>query len=397
VASAGVQRLARKERLTVPRDPIRIAALMEAATVTGPAKNLIRFARENRRIVDIRILTFMRRQDGPTTNPFIDAARTADLQVHVIKENRRFDLGVPAQLRQLFAEQQPKVIQTHSVKSHFLLALLGHPRPWIAFHHGYTNENLKMRVYNALDWYSLRKADRVVTVCEAFAPELVRCGVAGDRVSILHNSIDPAWGPSPEEIQELRMSLGLANGVVRILAIGRLSTEKGHATLIKAAAAVKKRRTDLAFEVLLVGDGPLRDSLKELAKAEGMDSLIRFVGQVRNAKAFYGLADIMVLPSLSEGSPNVVLEAMAARVPLIATKVGGVPEIVRDRETALLLPAGNSDAMAAALVELIDNRELRTQLAARAHDHVAAEFTPGQYDARLMAIYQKVLATADPS
>ncbi len=371
---------------------------MEAATVTGPAKNLIRFARENRRIVDLRILTFVRGQSAPTaTHPFIDAARTADLQVHVITEKRRFDLGVLAQLRQLFAEQQPQVIQTHSVKSHFLLALLGCPRPWIAFHHGYTNENLKMRVYNALDRYSLRKADRVVTVCEAFVPELVRCGVARDRVSILHNSIDPAWGPSPEEIQELRMSLGLAPGVLRILAIGRLSTEKGHATLINAAAEVKRRRLDLAFEVLLAGDGPLRDSLKELAKAERTGSVIRFVGQVRDVRPFYGVADIVVLPSLSEGSPNVVLEAMAARVPLIAAKVGGVPEIVRDRETALLVPPGNAGAMAAALVELMDNSELRTQLAAQAHDHVAAEFAPSQYDARLSAVYQKVLTVAESS
>lgn len=383
---------------------------MEAATVTGPAKNLIRFASENRHIVDIRILTFMRGQDAPTaTNPFIDAARTAGLQVHVVAEKRRFDLGVLACLKQRFAEHQPQVVQTHSVKSHFLLALLGYPRPWIAFHHGYTNENLKMRAYNALDRYSLRKADRVVTVCEAFIPELVRCGVArglvaitkadlvADRVSILHNSIDPGWGPSPDETQELRTSLGLAPGVVRILAVGRLSTEKGHATLIKAVAEVKRRRPDLAFEVLLVGEGPLRDSLKELAKAERTGSVIRFVGQVRNVRPFYGVADIVVLPSHSEGSPNVVLEAMAARVSLIATKVGGVPEIVRDRETALLVQPGNAGAMAAALVELMDNGQLRTQLSARAHDHVAAEFTPGQYDARLIAAYHKILAPNEPS
>ena len=367
---------------------------MEAATVTGPAKNLIRFGQENRHLVDVRIFTFVRGTQAASTatNPFIDAAREANLQVHVIQERRRFDPGVLAQLKQLLAERQPDVVQTHSVKSHFLLAMLGSPRPWVAFHHGYTAENYKMRVYNALDRYSLRHSDRMVTVCDAFVPELGRCGVARHRVDILHNSIDPAWGPSKDEIQELRTSRHLAPGVARILAIGRLSKEKGHATLIRAVAGIRRTRPDLAFEVLLVGDGPLLASLKELAKAYAIDNVIRFVGQVGNVKAFFGVADVMVLPSFSEGSPNVVLEAMAARVPLVATRVGGVPEIVRDRETALLVPAGDAGTLAGALLELIDRSELRSQLAARAHDHVAAEFTPAQYNARLMAVYHKALA-----
>lgn len=372
---------------------------MEAVAVTGPAKNLIRFARENRRLVDIHVFTFVRGSPAASTatNPFIDAVRTADLRVHVISEKRRFDWRVLAQLKQRFAEHRPDIVETHSVKSHFLLAMLGNRRPWIAFHHGYTNENFKMRVYNALDRYSLCRSDRTVTVCEAFVPQLERRGVDRDRVDILHNSIDPAWGPSPGEIQALRTSLDLAPGVFRILAIGRLSKEKGHSTLIRAAAGVKRRRPDLAFEVWLVGDGPQLASLKELATAEAISSAIHFVGPVPNAKAFFGVADVMALPSLSEGSPNVVLEAMAARVPVVATRVGGVPEIVRDHESALLVPASNSEAIAAALVELMDDAELRLQLATRAHDHVLAEFMPARYDARLMAVYHKALAAAESS
>jgi glycosyltransferase involved in cell wall biosynthesis len=366
---------------------------MEASTVTGPAKNLIRFAQENRQ-VDVRIFTFVRGgAHGPNaTNPFIDAARTARLPVEVIPERRRFDLGVLAHLRQRFAAWQPEVVQTHSVKSHFLMALMGRPRPWITFHHGYTNENLKMRAYNALDRYSLRHSDRTVTVCEAFVPALARCGVARNRVDILHNSVDPAWGAVPEEIEALRTSMNLTPGVVRILAVGRLSQEKGHAILIEAAGDVKRQRPDLAFEVLLAGDGPLRDKLVVLAKTQGVEIIVRFVGQVKNVKAFFGVADLAVLPSFSEGSPNVVLEAMAAHVPLIATSVGGVPEILQDRETALLVPPGNPAAMASAMAEMIDNRELRLRLADRAREHVTAEFTTARYDARLLAVYEKALA-----
>ena len=397
----GAQRVARKERHlrpgqeNVPRDPLRIATLMEAATVTGPAKNVIRFAHDNRNLVEIRIFTFKRgEREASATNPFMDAARRAGLTVEVIHEKRRFDWGVLAQLKQLFAAYQPDLVETHSVKSHFLVTLLGRarPRPWIAFHHGYTDENFKMRTYNSLDSYSLRRSDRLVTVCEAFVPELERRGVARSKVDILHNSINPAWSAAPDEVTQLRASLGLAPGVVRILAAGRLSREKGHATLIEGVADVKRQRPDLAFEVLLAGDGPLRESLVALAKARGVEAVIRFVGQVNNIQAFFGVADIMVLPSFSEGSPNVVLEAMAARVPVVATRVGGVPEILRDRETALLTPPGDSKALTAALIELIDNADLRTQLAVRAHEHVVAEFTTGRYDGRLLAVYAKAAA-----
>ncbi len=388
----------KRDEGSLPRDPIRIAALMEAATVTGPAKNLIRFAQDNRNQVDIRIFTFMRgtEQRSNATNPFIDAARTAGLSVEVIPEKRRLDLGVLAHLKQRFAAWQPEVVQTHSVKSHFLMAMMGRPRPWIAFHHGYTNENFKMRAYNALDRYSLRQSDRTVTVCEAFMPQLARCGVARSRVDILHNSVNPAWAAGPEEIEALRAAMNLTASVVRILAVGRLSQEKGHAVLIEAAGEVRRLRPDLAFEVLLAGDGPLRDELVALAKMKGVESIVRFVGQVKNVKAFFGVADLAVVPSFSEGSPNVVLEAMAARVPLIATSVGGVPEILRERVTALLVPPGNPASMAAAMVEMIDNRELRLRLAERAREHVTAEFSPARYDARLLAVYEKALAAPTP-
>ena len=397
---------------------------MEAATVTGPAKNLIRFARENRadaqqqppdalaRGLEIRIFTFVRNANlaaaGRTAStPFINAARDAGLTVEVISEKRRFDFSVLARLRSSFEEWQPAIVQTHSVKSHFLLSLLNNrrrdrhrPYRWIAFHHGYTNEDWKMRLYNTLDRYSLRHADRMVTVCEAFAPELASCGVPRERIEILHNSIDPAWATplatsaALRETQALRASLGLRPDAFRILAIGRLSKEKGHAILIEAAAEVKRRRPDLSFELLLVGDGPLRAGLSALAKERGLEPQMRFAGQVGNVRPFFAVADVLALPSFSEGSPNVLLESMAARVPILATSVGGVPEIVEDRQTALLVPPGEPSAMAAALMELIDSPALRSDLADRASRRVEAEFTPARYDQRLRAIYEKTLAPA---
>jgi len=156
----------------------RVVAVIEAVTVTGPAKNLLRFAARARSstAAEISILTFNRSQQS---NPFLDAARSAGLEADVIDERFRFDPGVMGQLTALLQRRSPDIVQTHGVKAHFLVRAGGLARryPWIAFHHGYTAEDLKMRLYNQLDRWSLPGADRVVTVCTPFAEALARRGV----------------------------------------------------------------------------------------------------------------------------------------------------------------------------------------------------------------------------
>ena len=219
-------------------DPIRLLAIIEAATITGPAKNLLQFAQLARTggmtpPVEVSIAVFQR-EGQPQL--FLDTARKASLPVYPIPEKGRFDRSVMPALAALVKQLQPHLIQSHAVKSHFLVRQAGLHRsaPWIAFHHGYTWPDLRARLYNQLDRWSLRKAARVLTVSRPFRDELVRQGVAGGRIEIIHNAIDPRWGQGGAGIAAagaLRARLGIAAETRVILIVGRLSREKDHLSL----------------------------------------------------------------------------------------------------------------------------------------------------------------------
>jgi glycosyltransferase involved in cell wall biosynthesis len=174
----------------------KVVALVEARVVTGPAKTILRFATECRDRVDLLIVTFVRASEKRTPddphNAFISEVRRLNLPLEIIRETGAFDLSVLASLRQICERHKADIVQTHAVKSHFLVSLLRERSfRWIAFHHGYTAEDLKARIYKQFDRWSLRGSDCVVTVCEEFASGLARRGNRKDRIFVVHNSVAP--------------------------------------------------------------------------------------------------------------------------------------------------------------------------------------------------------------
>lgn len=376
---------------------------MEAGSVTGPAKNLINFCQWTRtpeaaRLgvdLSISVATFCRTPDDGTNNAFVQALRAADIPAYVIRERRRFDRQVLPQLTAIIKEVQPRIIQTHNVKSHFLLKMAGMPeaRTWVAFQHGYTAKDLKDRLYNQLDRWSLRSADRVVPVCGAFVPRLLEFGVDAGRVRVLHNSVRPAQVVPDAEKAELRSRLGITGAEKIILTIGRLSREKGHADFIEALGHLHHHHAVADWKAVIVGNGPELSNLKSQVKGLGLERRVIFAGFHEKVASFYATADLFALPSHTEGSPNVLLEAMAARVPVAATHAGGIPEIVANNETAVLVPIRRPAAMAEALQRLLGDKDLRDRLAAAAYERACTDFSPMHYRQTLAAIYRDALET----
>jgi glycosyltransferase involved in cell wall biosynthesis len=373
--------------------PIRVLAIIEAVTVTGPAKNLLQFGILARSAdydpgVELSIATFRR---GSDPSIFADAVSAARLPLHPIPESGRFDRGVLARLSSLAAELRPDIVQSHAVKGHFLVRQAGLDRiaPWIAFHHGYTRPTLTMRFYNQLDSWSLRAARRVVTVSKPFRDELIGRGVRLECIAIVHNAIGVGrggWGR--EESAALRARLGIPEGRKVVLIVGRLSREKDHWVLI---SAVHRLRKTADVHLLIVGDGPERGPIEAHIRSLGMWGAVTLTGQTPSAEPYYGLADVAVLSSISEGSPNALLEAMAFRVPVVATKVGGIPEIVADGESALLVRPSDAQALHDAIRHLLTNPQDAKRLSARAHDLAAMRHTPEARARHLIEIYRGVL------
>jgi glycosyltransferase involved in cell wall biosynthesis len=384
-------------------NPLRILALVEATTVTGPAKNLIRFCKmvqgDPAAGLTVSIAAFQRRPatgSAAESNAFLDAVRAAGIELDVIPERGRFDSAIRQVLDEIVTRRRPDIIQTHAPKSHFLVRWMGlhRSRRWIAFHHGDTAEDLKMRLYTQLDRWSLRAADHSVTVCEPFADLLVARGVRRERLRVIPNAMAAAPMVAKEDVIALRDRLALPPDARVILSVGRLSPEKGHSDLLAALRLLRRDRPQFAIKLILVGDGIERPSLERAAAAPDLASSVIFAGQSSNVWPYYSLADVFALPSHSEGSPNALLEAMAAGVPIVACKVGGVPETVEDGSSALLVPPGDPAAMANALARVLEDPALAARLAANAVERLGSRFSPEARYRALLEIYRTVKESA---
>jgi glycosyltransferase involved in cell wall biosynthesis len=362
----------------------RVLAFIEALGVTGPARNLL----ETASCIDLHVATYRRRAASRAhhagVDAFADAVRARGLPVHVLAERHAFDPFLLGSVSRVIRRVAPDLVQTHNIKSHALMACARGRMPWVAFHHGYTDTDAKVRAYNRIDRWALRRADAVVTPCSAFADDLCRAGVDRERISVVPNAVGPM---PPLDRAAARRALRLEGDRV-VVAIGRLSREKGHDVLIDACAALPeplRGRTAL----LIAGEGPERPRLARLAAARGVR--LRLDGFHDDVRPWYAAADVFVLPSRSEGSPNVLLEALAAGCPVIATRVGGVADIAEDGVSASLVPADDWRRLAGAIEAVLTTSELARRLADGAR-RAAARFTPGSRAAALQAVYARVRA-----
>jgi glycosyltransferase involved in cell wall biosynthesis len=172
-----------------------------------------------------------------------------------------------------------------------------------------------------------------------------------------------------------------------VLTVGRLSREKAQSDLLVAFKQLLDQYPDLPARLVVVGDGPERAKLETTVNGLGIKERVNFTGQVSDVMTYYALAGVFALPSHSEGSPIVVLEAMAANVPIVATAVGGVPEILVHNESALLVPPSNPTAMAEAIALIWKDKELAERLTRASAALVASRFTPESYVESLIQIY----------
>ncbi len=383
---------------------IQLLAVVEAAVVTGPAKNLLEFCRtarhpaDGKEGVEVSLVTFHRkdgraRREGEPENEFVAAARKAGIFIAVLPEARRFDRSVIAALREVARARKPDIVQTHSVKSHAVMRASGlwREHPWVAWHHAYTATDAKMHLYNQLDRWSLRAPQLVMTVNQPFVSDLARIGVPPKRIRVLHNQARIGWNAhiSPDAIAELRSELQLGAGEKVILAVGRFSLEKGHIDLIHAFAALCGANPRLEVRLVLVGEGPERGALEAAAHRLDVADKITFAGQRSDVGPYFALADVLALPSHGEGSPNVLLEAMAAGLPVVSTTVGGIPEIVTHEKSALLLAARDVEAMARELERVLKDENLARQLAQNALQE-AQKYAPEVRLQALLEIYRGI-------
>ena len=381
------------DRMSGMHRKIRVLALMEGASVTGPAKNLIQIGTYGRGVTDatsleMTVATYGRGGQAPA--PLLESLASAGLRAELLIERQRFDTGVIEQLRALADRYKPDVIQTHMVKSHFLVRCSGLWRShrWLAFHHGYTRVDTKMLVYNQVDRWSLRAAHHVVTVCRPFVDQLTSRGIPEGLITVQHNSVPRFQPPEDAVVTRLRTSLGIDDGVPVLLAVGRLSSEKGFADLLEAAAIARQNAPEL--RLVIVGEGPERQRLEASIARLGLTGRVLLPGHDNDMAPWYAMAYALVMPSHSEGSPNVLLEAMAAGLPIVATRVGGIPEIATGGETALLVAPQDPQALAHAICAIVSDPGTAAALGQTGLRHAGERFSIASHYRSLIGVYERL-------
>ncbi|NSW54318.1 MAG: glycosyltransferase family 4 protein [Anaerolineae bacterium] len=277
-------------------------------------------------------------------------------------------------LARLLRRERFDVIETFHHHSN----LLGIPLAWlmgvpvrIASHHGHLHgfpAGLN-RLHTAL--VRSRLTTRYVVVSRQLEAECRAMGIPAAKLACIPNGTSLADVP-PAEVEALRAELALAPSTPLVLAAGRLAPVKNHAALLRAFPAVLAREP--AAVLLIAGEGPLRGELERLARSLGLADRVRFLGLRPDLPVLLRLARVFVLPSLQEGLPLVLLEAMAAGTPVVAAAVGGVPELVRDAGTGLLADPADPATFSAAIAALLADETLQAALAANARALVQAQY-----------------------
>lgn len=297
-----------------------------------------------------------------------------------------------ASLARIVARERPHLVHAHSSKAGAVarLARLAHPRiPVLYTPHGYAfaghfSRELERRAYREIERALALATDRVVCVCEAEARLACSLGPAG-RVRVVHNGIEPpADGPPDPRVAALA-----ARGPV-LCALTLLRPGKGLGTLLEALPRVRERHPRL--QLAIGGEGPDLDALRAQARAAGVASCVHFLGAVRDPASVLGAAQLFVHPSWAESFPYVILEAMAAGLPIVASDVGGIGEALVAGESGVLVPKGDAGALADALAALLADAGRAARLGAAAKARREQLFTRTRMIDGISGVYDELLA-----
>ncbi len=297
---------------------------------------------------------------------------------------------IAEQLRNIGAD----VLLCHGYKAN----ILGRPAarrsgiPAVAVSRGWTGESFRVRIYEQLDRFHMRFMDHVVAVSSAQAIKVHHAGVPEDRLTTIANAIDPERFVDPDSRYRTKMERFFHGSCSRIIgAAGRLSPEKGFDVFVEAAAHLLDNDPSLGF--VLFGDGPQRAELQERIADLGMIGSVVLAGFRGDLDHFIPQLDLFVLPSHTEGLPNVVLEACAAGVPVVATAVGGTPEVIEDGVSGFLVPPGSVGELVVRIDEALENEERLREIAFQGRQRVLENFSFSAQRERYLALFDMLLPT----
>jgi glycosyltransferase involved in cell wall biosynthesis len=328
--------------------------------------------------------------------------RQIGVPVTILDETRIGALALIRQLTEVLRQQRIDILHTHKYKDgvlgavaakrarvpHLVRTMHGLAEPMVGWN------RVKSYIYHALDHRVLRRsADLIIAVSQRMAEGLRESGFRPTMVTCIHNGVDVRQVRATRSRDEVRRELQIDPHVLLIGTAGRLSPVKGQAGLLRAGARILRSGHQARF--LIVGDGPLGSQLLSVATELRIDHACHFLGARADVFDIMAAMDIFVLPSLNEGIPMALLEAMALGTPVVGAAVGGIPEVIQHRVNGLLVPSGDDQGLADACLELAARPHFARTLAAQASRTIVEGFSRERNGEALLYAYRGIALVAN--
>lgn len=341
-----------------------------------------------------QILLLVRRQRAAGDEPYLAAPRDSAIarraegegfSVHPVPMRGTWDLPSVLALARLHRALRPHVVHWHAARAHALGVIAARIAPVPV---RILSRRVDFPVRGSLGSRLLYAdpADRIVAISEGVRAALLRSGVAAGTIRVVPSGIDASAFDAPVDRTALRARLGIAPRTILVLNVAALAPHKSQTTLLRAAALLRERAPDL--RLWIAGEGPLRAALEAEHAALGLGERVRFLGFREDVPDLLRAADLFCISSCLEGLGTSILDAMAAGLPVVATRVGGIPEAVTDGETGLLVPPGDPEGLAQAIGALAVDGGRRAAMGEQARARVR-EFSADRTAERTRAVYEE--------
>ncbi len=329
-------------------------------------------------------------------DPFVKVAREVGINALAIPMRHKMDFSIITKLRDVIKKEEIDIVHTHGVRANLVgrvaAKLAGRDTVVTTVHSLLAQDYPDM--FSRLANMFIERASRGLTthfiaVSGGLQKALLQQGIPEKKITVIYNGLNPDDFISKRPPGSWRLKMGIEPDVPLVAIIGRLHPVKGHRLYLQAAAEILKNRPEIRFVV--VGCGPEKDRLEEQAGELGISGSVLFTGFVDNVAEVLPDLNILVIPSLWEGFGLTALEAMVAGVPVVATSVGGLPEVVEHGSTGLLVPPGDGAALARGINWMLDHPNEALEMAESARTVVGEKFTAGVMARKTENLYRRLM------
>ncbi len=323
---------------------------------------------------------------SPDTHPFVRGLAAAGVAVTPLVVGARSYLSEYRQLAGLVSRVKPALLHTHGYRADIIGGLVGRAcgLPVVSTVHGFTGGSRRNRLNERIQCMALRYADGIIAVSKPLAGKLAAAGIPDSRIHFVQNGFAPASNTLPRTLA--RQRLGIPDDRLVAAWVGRLSAEKGPDIALDCLL-----HCETQWHLSIIGEGREGARLRERARSLGIVERVTWHGALQQAARLLPAFDALILSSRTEGTPIVLFEAMAAQVPIVATSVGGVPDVLTAGD-AILVPPENPHAIAAGLDAIARDQRAADRRAASSNQKLRECFEQRAWLDRVRAVYDRVLS-----